>query len=358
MKLNKLFISGLCGLMLLGSVSSCSDDDEDFSWKEGAKIDLPAYRSFVLTEGSYGGNNSHLFFLNPAQDTIYSNDIYEAQNGVKLGDTANDMVEEDGDIYIVVNGSKVLLRLNGSGVEQCRYTDFSTLGEPRFLVEENGKLYVTCWGGYVARFDAKTLKLEASVKVGSTPEEIIEYNDKLYCVNTGTESNTMSIIDINTFKEAETVEIMTNPTNIQEDNGHIYIMAYDANYNKYISLYNPATKTCTKIADAGSMYADGDYLYMASSTSPDWTNYTTTYTVYNARTGETKAWNLKGAPAEMTAGTTLVYLITRNPYDGSFYIGMTNYFENGKLYHVASDGTYKATVSAGGINPNSMVFLR
>lgn len=359
MKLNKFFISAICGLTLLSGFSSCSDDDEDLSWKEGATVNLPVYRAFVLTEGTWQGNNSHLTFLDPAQDTIYTSDIYEAQNGMKIGDTANDMIEEDGDIYIVVNVSKVLLRLNGSGVELARYDDFETLGEPRNIVEEDGKVYVTCWGGYVARFDAKTLKLEKSVKVDANPEQIIEHNGKLYCVNSGYGvGNTMSVIDIRSFDKAESIEIMSNPQEIQEANGHIYIMAYDANYNKYISIYDEKTRKCRKIADASSMYAYGDYLYMANSTSPNYTNYNTQYSIYNALNGETTAWQMSNIPAEMTSGTNLVYMIERNPYDGSFYIGLTNYFENSTLYHISSDGKYKTKVSAGGISPNSMVFIR
>ena len=273
-------------------------------------------------------------------------------------DTANDMIEADGDIYIIVNVSKVLLRLNGSGVELARYTGIETLGEPRNIVEEDGKLYVTCYGGYVARFDAKTLKLEKSVKVGDNPEQIIEHNDKLYCVNSGMTSNTMSVIDINSFDKAESVEIMNNPFGIQEDNGHIYIMAYDASYKRYVSLYDERTKTCTKIADASNMYADGDNLYMANSTSPDYVNYQTTYSVYNARTGQTTEWKMSNLPAVMTQGTNTVYMIERNPYDNSFYIGLTNYFENSTLYHISADGKYISSVQAGGISPNSMIFIR
>lgn len=358
MKTSKLFLSVLCGLTLSFGLFSCSDDSEDLSWKDGAKIELPRYRAFVLTEGTFNHNNSHLSFLDPAQDTIYSRDIYEAQNGIKLGDTANDMIEADGDIYIVVNVSKVLLRLNGSGVELARYTDFETLGEPRNVVEEDGKLYVTCYGGYVARFDAKTLKLEKYVKVGNNPEQIIEHNDKLYCVNSGMTSNTMSVIDINRFDKAESVEIMSNPFGIQEDNGHIYIMAYDASYKRYVSLYDERAKTCTKIADASNMYADGDNLYMANSTSSNYIDYKTTYSVYNARTGQTTEWKMSNLPAVMTQGTNTVYMIERNPYDNSFYIGLTNYFENSTLYHISADGKYISSVQAGGISPNSMIFIR
>ena len=171
-------------------------------------------------------------------------------------------------------------------------------------------------------------------------------------------SNTMSVIDINSFDKAESVEIMNNPFGIQEDNGHIYIMAYDASYKRYVSLYDERTKTCTKIADASNMYADGDNLYMANSTSPDYVNYQTTYSVYNARTGQTTEWKMSNLPAVMTQGTNTVYMIERNPYDNSFYIGLTNYFENSNLYHISADGKYISSVQAGGISPNSMIFIR
>ena len=64
---------------------------------------------------------------------------------------------------------------------------------------------MTCYGGYIARFDAKTLTLEDSVKVGANPEQIIESKGKLYCVNSGYgEGNTLSAIDIQQFKTSTT----------------------------------------------------------------------------------------------------------------------------------------------------------
>ena len=75
-------------------------------WRKDSKVDLPSYRGFVLSEGSFGANNSHLYFFNPQNDTIFNADIYETQNKQKLGDTANDMITYDGDIYVVVNNSK------------------------------------------------------------------------------------------------------------------------------------------------------------------------------------------------------------------------------------------------------------
>ena len=76
MKLRSLFMAIICGLMIAAGFTSCSDDEEDNSWKEGSKVDLPQYRAFVLSEGSYGKNNSHLFFVDPQTDQPFEKDIY------------------------------------------------------------------------------------------------------------------------------------------------------------------------------------------------------------------------------------------------------------------------------------------
>lgn len=70
----------------------------------------------------YGQEQFPFVFVDPTTDKPMAGDIYELQNGKKLGDTANDMIVEDGYIYIVMNVSKRLVKLNGSGVELASYS--------------------------------------------------------------------------------------------------------------------------------------------------------------------------------------------------------------------------------------------
>lgn len=361
MKIKNILLSFLCGMTLLTGFSACSDDDNaSLSWKEGATVSVPNYRAFILTEGSMGKNNSHLTFVNLDKDTVFRGDIYEAQNGKEnLGDTGNDMITYNGDLYVVMNGSEVLYRLNGSGVRQAVYSDFEKdkLGQPRSIVEANGKIFVTCYGGYIARFDAKTLAFEDSVKVGPNPEEIINYNGLLMCVNSGWGSgHTLSMVNSGLFDKVVNVEIPTNSFGLKQVGKYVYTLSYGASYPTYVSELDLETMTYKKVADASRILPVESDLYMAHSVSDKETHeVTTTFSVYHSKTKAIEPWVLKGAPEALAKST--VYMLERNPYDGSYFIATTDYVSNGTIYHFAANGTYLSQFSAGGINANSMVFL-
>ena len=114
MKLRNLFYSALCALAVTAAFTSCSDDDDDNdSWREGSKVELPQYRAFILSEGTMNRNDSHLSFFDPTSSSPVTMDIYETQNGRKLGDTANDMIERNR--YMVDRAKSLIAVYDGKG---------------------------------------------------------------------------------------------------------------------------------------------------------------------------------------------------------------------------------------------------
>ena len=362
MKLRSLFLSALC-LMATGAVfTACEDDDDNDKWNENAEVVLPKQRAFVLNEGIYGMNNANVSFYNPATGEVIT-DIYAKQNGgLKLGDTAQDMIGYNGDIYVIVNGSSYITRLSGAGVELARYAFTEEQGQPRYAVAEDGKVYVTLYSGNVARLDAKTLDFEKMVAVGNNPEQLVEEDGKLYVVNSGWGyDNRLSIIDLRTFESAEHVTIMTNPQRIIEVNDCIFIQGYGAAYpDPYtypVQLYDRQTKTVSTIGQGTHMAEYGDKLYVAYCSTADWVNYTTTFYTYDTRTRQKSETSfLKDAPAELTTGN--VYMLEVNPENGDIYVGVT-YYEAGEgdIYRFKADGTFVGKFESGGQGPNAMVFF-
>lgn len=373
MKIRSYLLSLACILAAALSFTACSDDDDDdettATWSSdelGSAVEMSQERGFVLNEGSYGYNNSHLTYFDYATDEVLEDDIYETQNGVKIGDTGQDIVVYEGNLYLVVNGSNYIAKLNGVGVEQARFSfaDYSDLGEARYAAASDGYIYVTSYGGYVSKFAADDLEYIGSQAVGSNPEQIIVEDGKIYCVNSGWGyDNRLSIIDEATFGEAENVEIMTNPQRILCADGTIVIQGYGGAYGSYtypVEIYDPDTQTSTQIGTGTGIAAYGSTVYIINtevdySTYPDQYTGTTEVTAYDVATGVTTT-----SPLDLPDGVTEAcsYGISVNDLTGDVYVCITNYtWGDGEVYHFAADGSLVGSFSSYGQNPNKVVFV-
>ena len=361
MKLGKFFLSTLCLMVVSTMFIACDDDDENRT-DSGTSVVLPKGRAFILNEGIYGMNNANVSFYNPITGEVMA-DVYSLQNeGKKLGDTGQDMIFYDCNIYVVLNGSRYIARLNDNGVELARYAFAEELGDPRYMAAKDGKIYVTLYSGNVARLDAETLALEKMVAVGYNPEQLVEKNGFLYVVNSGWgRDNRLSIIDLSTFETVEHVEIMTNPQRIIGVNDYLFIQGYGAAYpDPYsypVQLYNPQTKITTTIGQGTHIAGYEDKLYVAYCSTADWVNYTTTFYTYDTRTGvKSERSFLKDAPADLISGN--VYMLEVNSENGDIYVGVTYYDEGeGDIYRFSADGTFLSSFESGGQGPSAMVFF-
>lgn len=361
MKLKSLYLSVLCGLVLTAGFTSCSDDDSDYVDYTGSKVQLPKTRGFILNEGTYQGNNSCMEAFNYAQDTICSNSLYYVQNGTKLGDTGEDLIKDGDNLYLLVYSSSYMVKMNGAGIKEASYTFTSAQGQPRKAVISGDYLYVTTYGGLVLKFTKDDLKYVASCSVAANPENIVYSEGKFYVICNGYGSlSLMDVIDESTFKkDGDDITVCNNPQKmIADDSGNIFIEGYDASYKGLVYSYNKTKKTVTLIGEGTSMAIRDNVLYIVNCVT-DWTTYavTTSFYSYNITTEKIDTSSfLKNVPSKLT--NTTVYSFDINPYDGSFYLGATDYATNGIIYHFASDGTYKTAFTSGGINPSRIVFMK
>lgn len=356
-----LYLSVLFGLILTAGLSSCSSDDSDYVDYSGSKVVLPKTRAFILNEGSYNGNNSSLTAFNYVQDTICNKSLYLSQNGENIGDTGEDLITDGDNLYMLVYGSSYMVKMNGAGMKEATYKFTADQGQPRKAVISGDYIYVTTYGGLVIKFTKADLNYVSSCKVANNPENIVYSAGKLYVICNGYgKLSLMCVIDEATFtKAAADITVCNNPQKmISDDNGNIFIEGYDANYAGAVYSYDKATKTVTEIGGCSSMAINNGILYVANSVT-NWTTYATatSFYSYNISTGKTNTSSfLNNIPSALTASS--VYCLEVNPYDGSFYVGTSDYVTNGKIYHFASDGTYKTSFTSGGISPSHIIFMR
>ena len=352
-------IFAIMNALLIGATFTACNDDNDID--DGAKPEVPINGIYILNEGAYDKNNAGISLYDPDKIQDFSADIYYAQNGKQLGDTGQDIIVYNDYLYVTVYGSQYIAKLNSAGLEQARYSFTEEQGAPRYMVAKDGKIYVTLYSGNVARLSANDLTFEGMVKVGNNPEQIVEIDDKLYCVNSGWGAdNRLSIIDTHTFATAEHVEIITNPEHIIEVDDNIIIQGYGGAYPDYsypVIVYDIANKSYREIGKGSRMAGYGHKAYIIYSET-DWSNATTvnTFYTYDIRSGEVSNESfLKDAPIELTSGT--ICMLSINDENGDIYIGTSDYTTNGDIYRFSNDGTLIESFESGGVGPRKAVTI-
>ncbi len=359
MKLRNLMFSVLSALAVTATFTACSDDDEWNPLEEGSKIYVAETRAFLLNEGAYQKNNAGITYFDWLADTTFNYDLFMAQNGKQLGDTGQDIIADDDCIYVTVYGSNYITKLNSLGVEQARTKLPEELGEVRYMVEEDDYLYVTCYGGYVAKVQTWDLKYVSSVKVGDNPEYIVENDGKIYCTNSGWgKDNRVAVIDADKFTSASFMNVMTNPDHILEVNDRIFVQGYGDYYDYPWGELNVKTGEFKQIGNASSWATYGDIIYLVNSVT-DWNTYTTTnyFSSYNTATNQlTETSYLKNMPEELASAS--VCGMSANPYNGHLYIMTSDYVNNGVIYHFDANGNFIKKFSSTGVGPRKIVFFK
>lgn len=317
------------------------------------------FRLYVLNSGNMGNNNATLTMYDLESEEI-DPDYFMTQNGRGLGDTAQDMIVYGDKMYIAVYGESTIevTDLWAKSIKQIR-----TEGQPRNLVADGGKVYVTYYNGYVARLDTASLEVEATVAVGRNPEQLAVANNKIYVANSGGMDystpvgydKTVSVVDISTFAETEKIEVVLNPTKIQADErGNVYVISM-GNYGDVPNTLQridgqtdevSVLEACPNATDM--TYLDGVlYTYYSQWTASGLPS--TTFTSYNTTTGATENW--------IKDGTAIAQPYSVSATGACVYVAESDYTNNGDVYAFDTDGSLIVSIEAG-LNPMKVVLAQ
>lgn len=380
MKIKSLLLSMLCMLALGATMTACSDDDDNDDLPvlndEGSKVNLPSTRMFILNEGKWGDNNAGLAFYAPNKDAEFIGDIFFKQNDQKMGDLGQSIIKYNNYIYIAVNGSNYLVKLNSAGVEQKRisFVDNEELGGGiRYITAYDGYIYASFYGSAVAKINAETLEIEKTkqdAELNSQFEAVAICNGELYVANSCSPTweyyNEVFVFDtenLNRLRQVNTVAANPNIQMVTTGNKVFFISdeyAPDYSYTDHVlQVIEGSSLNAKKIGNAAKMTLKDNTLYCINSDT-DWSTYATVNTFFTVNT-DTYAIDETSFLKESDATTTLaganIYMLEVNPANGDIYIGTTDYTNNGTIYRFKADGTFVESFDAGGINPSHAVFF-
>jgi len=359
--MKKILVALLAFTSVAFTFTSCSEDE----WNAfgNGKVEMPnSSRAFILNEGSFKGNNSNIIYFDWATGKINDNDLFVQQNGVKLGDTGNDIEVYGNDLLVAVNVSNYVALLDGYGVEKSRisFEQYKNLGQVRNLTTIGNRVYAVSYGGYVStlRIDGDKLVYEDSLKVGERPEDIIALKGKLYVLLQGANynDNRMAVIEAGS-KTIKYVTVLTDPEDLYVADDKVIVRGYGASYSNEWGIYDPATDTYTDKGNASVMAVANGKLLIGYSVTDWYANpktTTSTLSAYNLATGKSETF-FKNVPEAISSIS--IYSISVNPYDNRIYVATSSFDANGIIYVFDGEGNYERSFSAYGINPHAIVFM-
>ena len=337
---------------------------------------------YVLNEGNMGSNKCTLDYLDLSDSTYhYLRNIYAERNPnevKELGDVGNDAQIYGSQLWLVINCS--------NKVEVCRASDAVKIGKVdvpncRSVTFSDGYAYVSSYVGPVGvgqdmpygevyKIDTLTLQVVDKVTVGYQPEELTVVNGKLYVANSGgymvpDYDKTLSVIDLETFKEERKIDVAINLHRCRSDQyGNLWVTSRGDYYDEQPRLFclSPDMQGQMRVTDAldipiSDMCIVGDSLYYYGS----YFSYLTMenvreYGIVNIRTHQVVTNTL--STADELNNIRMPYGIIVNPQNRDFYLmDAKNYVSSGELLHFNADGSFDYKVRTGDI-PAHAVFLR
>jgi YVTN family beta-propeller protein len=345
----------LCLFLALSIFASCKKDDRTPDEPEVPTAERKGL--YVLCEGLFNANNTSLSYYN-FDDKKLATDQFATVNGRGLGDTGNDIKVYGSKMYIVVNVSSTLEIVNAKSGLSVKKIDMKENGvgrQPRYVVFNKNKAYISSYDGTVAVLDTTSMAIEQYIKVGRNPEQMAVSNNKLYVANSGgldypNYDNTVSVIDLNTHKEIKKIAVVENARGVAADQyGDVYVLS-TGNYGAVkpsmatIDSKTDVVKTQVNFS-AGSMVINGDYAYIPASG------------------GKVKVFNVKTETMEkenfITDDTkiTTTYGVAVDEISGEVFVtDAKNYTTGGEVFCFDKDGKKKYSINVG-INPNNVVFV-
>ena len=355
--------------MLLSLAAACDDMEDKPALPDSGQETVQDYGTsemYVLCEGLFNLNNSMLVRYSFETNTCMT-DYFRTMNHRGLGDTANDMDIYGGKLYIVVNVSSTVEVVDlhtGMSVGQVSLlAEDGSSRQPRAIAFEEGKAYVCSYDGTVARIDTASLQVEALAQVGRNPEDLCVQDGKLYVSNSGGldwegigVDRTVSVVDLDAFREVKQIEVGPNPGKILAGQAHtVWVATYGGNIEEgdyHLVKINAQTDAVEAVYDEPVMDFAIDY-NLAYLYNYDYQTSRSSVKVFDLASGKVVREQF------ITDGTKIErpYAIAVNSYSSNVYITEAyNYQVEGDLLCFAPDGKLMFRLNGVGLNPNTVLF--
>ncbi|MDL2243426.1 YncE family protein [Bacteroidales bacterium OttesenSCG-928-J19] len=367
-------------LVLLLLLISCREEYE-IVHSEEIQVTLPSYGSiegfYLLNEGSMGMNKATLDYFNDSTG-VYTRNIFGMANPTvikEMGDVGNDLQIYGEKMYAVINCSNKIDVLDAYTAVKLGQID---LQNPRYIRFHEGYAYVSAYDcpvqinpdkeipGCVVKIDTASLEIVDRCTVGPQPEEMVIVNGHIYVANSGGYmppyyANTLSVIDLSSFREVKRIEVAPNLHRLRVDRfAQLWTSSRGDYYGQSSKLYciDLYSETVVDSLDmaVSNMHLAGDSLYVIGT---EWSYITEkegiSYGIVHVtpRTVVTRQFITDGTEKKIRKP----YGLSVHPISGDILVtDARNMVSPGKLYCFDREGKLRWEVSTGD-SPAHIAFL-
>lgn len=335
----------LSGLFL----NSCSSDNDNIDPVEPQPEEGDFTEGFfVLNEGSQSAGT--VSYVSRDFQTIEQEIFQNANENYDLGRFTQSIFFEDDRAYIISNGSNLITVVNRYTFELVGTIE-SGLNVPMYGAVENGKAYVTNLASFdtntddfLAVIDLETLKVEETIEMNATAENIIEEDGLLYIKNAsyGT-GNQISVINPATNSIEKTFE--TNNSLVDFDIEDNFIYALSSSKLEKIDIVSGEIVTSIEFSDgnAGKIVIEDEFIY-----------YTIGSAIYKIGTDESEGAENPIVDYNSTSNYSFYGFEVEDNY--IYTAEAPSFTENGTIRIYDLNGNLITEFDSGGIGPNGFYF--
>lgn len=310
---------------------------------------------FVLSEGLFGNANGSLTFYNIDVDTLANNLFYKVNNA-PVGDVAQSLAMADGKLYIVVNSSNYIYKVDANTIKyEAKLEDFYSPRE--MCIVATNKAYVSdLMGTGLWIVNPQDMTHCGFVETGKPTENLIQIDNELWTTNWSnyyqpeTTNNTVQVVDIQNDVKVAEVEVELGPNSMVVDKeGMVWVLCDNGWETTTFSLckINPMLRRVERTYTFEGGYPSHLCIDQSGSRL-----FFIDYNVCSMNINDEASLNTSFIAAE---GRTF-YNMAIDPATGDFYVAdAKNYVQNGEVLRYSSDGVLLKQFQAG-ICPSAMMF--
>jgi DNA-binding beta-propeller fold protein YncE len=327
-------------------------------------------RFYLLNEGNMGSNKCTLDYYDCDSGAYHRNIYANANPNVpkELGDVGNDLAIYGSKLYAVISCSNKIEVMDAATAKRIGQINIPNCRNITFY---NGFAYVTSYAGpveinpeyqqvgFVAQIDTASLQIVNKCLVGMQPDGLAIANGKIFVANSGgyltpNYENTVSVIDVASFKELQRIKVALNLHRVCADkHGNIWVNTRGDYSHTSSKLYciNSNTEQLTDSVNiaVSNFHLDEDHLYIIGvAWNQETMNNEVSYSKVDVVSKQMISRNFISDGTGAMIKTP--YGITVHPFTKDIYItDAKNYVNPGALYCYDKDGKQKWNVRTGDI---------